>query len=67
MIPFTREELIACVEREIRMRERVYPDRVAMGKMSGASSLREVAMMRAVLDVLLKLPTVPPVQQRLFR
>lgn len=46
---------IACVRREIGMRERVYPRRVADGKMKQAAADREVEIMRAVLDRLLAL------------
>ena len=35
---FTREELLACVEREIRLRERAYPRWVELGKMSAKKS-----------------------------
>lgn len=44
---------IACVRREIRMREQVYPRRVADGKMKQAIADRELETMRAVLNRLL--------------
>jgi hypothetical protein len=44
---------IACVEREIRMREQVYPRRVGDRKMKQEAADREIAAMRAVLDTLL--------------
>lgn len=44
---------IDCVRREIRMRELVYPRRVADGKMKPATADRELETMRAVLDRLL--------------
>jgi hypothetical protein len=44
--------LIECVEREIRMRERVYPAWVARGKMSKERADREIALMREVLGFL---------------
>ena len=40
---------IACVEREITMRERVYPRWVDAGKMTQAEADRELLAMRAVL------------------
>lgn len=43
---------IASVEREIAMRERVYPRFVADGKMPAAKADRELRAMRAVLDTL---------------
>jgi hypothetical protein len=59
---FTREQLLAAVDREIRLRERVYPRWVALGKMSGAKSTEELASMRAVHAVLAQLPPTPAVQ-----
>ena len=46
---------IRCVEREVRMRERVYPRWVASGKMTAPAADRELAAMRAVLSTLLSL------------
>lgn len=43
---------IACVRREISMRERVYPRWVADKRMTQAHADRELAAMRAVLDTL---------------
>lgn len=43
---------IACVEREIEMRERVYPRWVAADKMTQAEATRELRSMRAVLTTL---------------
>jgi hypothetical protein len=42
-------ELIACIEREIRRRSRVYPNRVATRRMARAQAERELECMRAVL------------------
>jgi hypothetical protein len=47
------DEQIACVRREIDLRERLYPRWVAMQKMTQTSSDRELAAMRAVLATLL--------------
>ena len=43
---------IACVEREIRMREKAYPHWVARGKMRQEAADRELLGMRAVLATL---------------
>lgn len=45
-------ERIACVEREIKMRERVYPRWVAAEKMTQQKADAELAAMRAVLATL---------------
>lgn len=45
---------IACVEREITFRVRVYARRVAEGKMSQEKSDQELAAMRAVLRTLVE-------------
>lgn len=45
----TLAEQVACVRREIAMRERVYPRQVGAGKMKQAAADREIAVMRAVL------------------
>lgn len=46
----TPTEKRACIERELRMRRRVYPRRVADGKMTQAQADREIAVMEAILD-----------------
>lgn len=43
---------IACVEREITLRERVYPRWVETGRMTEAQAEREILSMRAVLETL---------------
>lgn len=55
-LPITIPAQIACVERELRMREHVYPRRVADGKMSEAKAREELAAMRAVLATLQAIP-----------
>jgi hypothetical protein len=52
LFPVSLEEMIACVERELKMRERVYPRRLADGRMSAQQVEREMRHMRAVLDTL---------------
>lgn len=60
---FTREQLLACVDREIRMRELVYPERVALRKMTPAKMADELGSMRAIRAVIAQLP---PTQPNLF-
>jgi hypothetical protein len=43
---------IACVAREVKMRERVYPRRVGSGHMSQGQADRELAAMQSVLATL---------------
>jgi hypothetical protein len=45
-------EQIACVKRELGMREHVYPRRVSDGRMAQADANRELLTMRAVLVTL---------------
>lgn len=49
------EDQIACVEREIKMREHVYQTRIERGLMSVPLASRELKRMRAVLETLMKL------------
>jgi hypothetical protein len=46
----TLDDEIACVEREIVMRKRVYPDRVSRGLMQRAKAEREIETMKAVAN-----------------
>ncbi len=48
----TLPEQIACIKREIAMRERNYPKWVAAGRMKQAEADRELDRMRAVLNSL---------------
>lgn len=48
-------EQVACVRREIGMRERVYPGLVDKGKMTPRAALREQLAMQAVLETLERL------------
>lgn len=43
---------IACAERELKMRERVYPRRVSDGKMRSDTAAREIATQRDVISLL---------------
>lgn len=51
---------LRAVEREIGMRRRVYPHRVADGKMTQARATSEIAAMEAVADTLRGLLPPPP-------
>ena len=48
-------EQISCVEREIRMREKVYPKWVEQGRMKQDKADREIETMKEVLNTLTKL------------
>jgi hypothetical protein len=50
--PIPLADQIACVRREIGMRERVYPKWVDAGRMKQDAADRELAAMRAVLVTL---------------
>ena len=57
---------LACVRREIAMRDRVYQCLVLAGKMPRAAAERELATMEAVLQSLLRLQTQEAAQQALW-
>ncbi len=64
---WSRELLLACVDREIRLREKAYPRWVQLGRMSHKKMTDEIAAMKAVRCVLAQLPaTVPPQVGLLF-
>lgn len=46
------DDQIACVKREIGMRERVYPRWVEQGRMKAEAAAKETANMKAVLATL---------------
>lgn len=52
LLPISLSDQIACIERELRMREHVYPRRVAAKRMIQATADRELEWMRAVLATL---------------
>lgn len=52
LLPITLADQIACVKREIAMRERVYPRRIADRLMTERKASLELAHMRAVLQTL---------------
>jgi hypothetical protein len=61
MKPVTIEEQVACVEREIKMRRRVFPRWVEAGRMTQAKADAEIAAMEAVLATL-QAQVPPPAQ-----
>lgn len=52
MAGFTPEQLKACAERELKMRERVYPRWIEQGRMTQQKADAETAMMRAIVEAL---------------
>jgi hypothetical protein len=68
MIPagFTRATLLQCIDREIRLREQVYPKHVELGRMTLAAATRELDTMKAVRATLAQLPEPVPAQASLF-
>jgi hypothetical protein len=61
-------DLIACAERELRLRERAYVGWVARGRMSQALADREIALMKEIAAFLREHAPkpVPPPQGALF-
>ena len=49
---YTNSEMIACIEREIRMRMNGYPRWVRQGKLTQSAADHELGCMRGVLAVL---------------
>jgi hypothetical protein len=49
---YSNEELKACAERELRLRERVYPRWIEGGRLSQRKADAEIAMMRQIVGVL---------------
>jgi hypothetical protein len=53
--PFTLDDQIKCVTREIEMRKRVYRKRLLEGKMAQAAADFEIGCMVAILQTLSKI------------
>jgi hypothetical protein len=51
-VELTLDRQIACVEREVEMRRRVYPRWITEGRISQAKALDEIEAMKAVLATL---------------
>lgn len=66
---FEHRELVQCAEREVSMRERVYPGWTARGKMTHERAQTEIAKMRAIAEFLREHAPepIPPPQGDLFR
>ena len=47
---FTDQDKFDCLQREIKMRKRVFPRRVQQGKMKQADAEREIACMEAIAE-----------------
>lgn len=58
----TIDAQLKCVQREIEMREKVYPRRVAEGKMNKLHADHELATMKAVLQTLMQVAASSPVK-----
>jgi hypothetical protein len=52
---FTTEQLYGCALREIRRRKRVYPIRIASGRMTPDKAAAEIMMMEAIQALLAEL------------
>lgn len=57
LFPISLAEQIECVDRELKMRARVYPLHMAAGKMTEKLAERETTRMQAVLETLRYLAT----------
>jgi hypothetical protein len=49
-MPVTYEDKLACANRELAMRQRVYPDWIARRKMTREKADHEIAVMQAIAD-----------------
>lgn len=47
---FSAAEKLQCAERELQMRKRVYPGRIANHRMSEGMAERELQLMQAIVD-----------------
>lgn len=46
----TESDKLACAEREVKMRKRVYPRWVENGRMTEQQAAREIALMEAIAE-----------------
>ncbi len=49
-IIFTAADKLACLERELRYRESVYPRRIANGTMTEKLAKRQIALIEAIIE-----------------
>lgn len=54
---FTYEELKQCVQREIRLRKHVYPNRILTHRMTQKQADREIKMMEAIERIIAEMAT----------
>lgn len=54
---FSRDRLAECAEREVKQRVRVYPRLVAERRMTQEMADREIAMMKAIVEILRMVPS----------
>lgn len=54
LFPISLGDQIACIERELNYRRRVYPRQVAARRMSQEQADKEIARMSAVRDTLMR-------------
>ena len=52
---FTTDELIQCVQREIALRQSLYPELVEEGSLTEPDASREVAMMTQIAERLIQI------------
>jgi hypothetical protein len=62
MITPSPADLLACAEREVRMRDRVYPRWVQIGRMTQAKADHEIACMKEIADLLRQQVPAEPAQ-----
>jgi len=62
LFPPSLDDMIACAERELAYRRRVYPRRREAGQMTQALSDREMARMEAILKLLTRLRVTASLQ-----
>jgi hypothetical protein len=64
---FTRDEIIECIQMEVRRREREYPTLVKLGKLGAKKSRAEIEMMKVIMEFMtMQLPALPVAQTTLF-
>lgn len=55
LFPPTLAELVACAQREANLRAYVYPRRVALKRMTQEKAEKEIALMLAIVETLIRL------------
>jgi hypothetical protein len=57
LLPVSTHEMVQEVERELRLRIRIYPKHIARGVLSQPTAERRIEIMEAVLDWVRERPT----------